>query len=54
MPIREIYERQEDGSVILVSTEEYDAPDLSLEIQTKEQQLLDLYEELKQLKEKQQ
>ena len=33
MPIREIYERQEDGSVILVSTEEYDAPDLSLEIQ---------------------
>lgn len=51
MPIREIYERQDDGSVILVGTEEYDAPDTTEIIKSKEQQLLELYEEIQKLKE---
>ncbi len=51
--IRETYERQPDGSVVLIKTENVEAPDLSQVISDKEQQLLDLYEEIQKLKEQQ-
>lgn len=50
MNIKEIYERQEDGSVIFVGTKEVEAPVKEDLIKEKEELLLEIYEEIKRLK----
>jgi hypothetical protein len=47
----EIWERQEDGTAILVRVEEHEVPDID-PIQQKEDELLKLYQELEILKQK--
>ena len=50
--INEIYERQEDGSTILVKSEVIIVPQevLDQQIKDKEEELLRMYQELKELK----
>jgi hypothetical protein len=45
----EIWERQEDGTLILIRIEDVEVPDVD-PIKEKEEQLLKLYNELEQLK----
>jgi hypothetical protein len=51
MRTQEIYERQEDGTVILIETIEVEDTSIEEQIKDKEQQLLDMYNELQALKE---
>ena len=53
MPTKEIYQRQEDGSVVLIETIEVEAPSIEDQIKSKEEQLLEIYNEIQQLKEQQ-
>jgi len=53
MPIIETYERQEDGNVILVKTEQIEETPIEEQIKDKEEQLLQMYNELQKLKEQQ-
>lgn len=46
---REVYERQDDGTILLVRVEEYETSDID-PIKEKEQQLLQMYAELEELK----
>jgi hypothetical protein len=50
---REVYERQDDGTILLVRVEEYETPDID-PIKEKEEELLKLYAELEALKNNQQ
>jgi hypothetical protein len=45
-----VYEKQEDGTVILKEVIEVDAPTTEDIIKDKEQKMLELYEEIKRLK----
>jgi hypothetical protein len=47
----EIWERQEDGTAILVRVEQHEVPDID-PIKEKEEELLRIYEELQILKQK--
>ena len=53
MPTKEIYQRQEDASVVLIETIEIETPSIEDQIKSKEQQLLEIYNEIQQLKEQQ-
>jgi hypothetical protein len=51
MLINKIYQRQEDGSVILIEEIEIEETPIEEQIKDKEEQLLQMYNELQKLKE---
>jgi len=51
MATKEIYQRQEDGSVVLIETIEVESPSIEDQIKSKEEQLLEIYNEIQKLKE---
>jgi Mg2+ and Co2+ transporter CorA len=53
MATKEIYQRQEDASVVLIETIEVETTSIEDQIKSKEEQLLEIYNEIQQLKEQQ-